>query len=142
MTTSDSLAPALSKWSHIAAVQCRDDVCVGLTSDGRVLASSPELQDLVKNWKLFGSLDTLEQERESAWRQIRKADAERARRREEERAKRQAQQEAELARRRAALTAERDALQAELAGLRGLFTSRRRREIEARLAAIGKELEG
>ena len=142
VTTSDSLAPALSKWSHIAAVQCRDDVCVGLTSDGRVLASSPELQDLVKNWKLFGSLDTLEQERESAWRQIRKADAERARRREEERAKRQAQQEAELARRRAALTAERDALQAELAGLRGLFTGRRRREIEARLAAIGKDLEG
>ena len=41
----------------------------------------------------------------------------------------------------AALDAERTALQNEFASLKGLFSGKRRKEIEVRLAAITKELE-
>ena len=73
----------------------------------------------VEKWKLFNSLDTLQEEhKESVHRQ-----------------------EEAQAQRRAALDAERTALQNELASLKGLFSGKRRKEIEVRLAAITKELE-
>lgn len=54
--------------------------------------------------------------------------------------KKVAAHEEALRKRRAALEDERTALQRELADLKGLFTGRRRKEIEERLAEISKEL--
>ena len=86
----------------------------------------------MQEWKLFNSIDTLKQEREDAkkrWQEEQKRrDAERNRYMEEH------------ARKRATLESERNALQTELAKLKGLFTGKRRKEIEARLAEIEAEL--
>jgi len=68
----------------------------------------------MEDWRLFQNIDTLEQERAAH------------------------QEKRKEARR---LEAERTALQNELANLKGLFSGKRRKEIEARLAAIAKELE-
>ena len=45
-------------------------------------------------------------------------------------------------RRKTALEQEKSALQTELANLKGLFTGKRRKEIETRLAEIETELKG
>lgn len=131
----------VSKWKNVVAIQHRNGICVGLTSTGKVLTTSYEFEKLVAKWKLFSNIKTLEKERETARQQIREADAERHRRQDEERAKRKAALEKERAQRRAALDAERTALQNEFASLKGLFSGKRRKEIEVRLAAITKELE-
>ena len=80
----------------------------------------------VQDWKLFNSLDTLEQERAEA-----KAN------REAERSRK----EAEAARKKVVLESEKTTLQAELANLNGLFTGKRRKEIEEKLIEIKTELE-
>ena len=132
----------LSNWTEIVAISC-DCYLVGLKADGTVVTAgnTGEGQCDVSSWKLFGSLDTLEQEREEA----RERWLEKQRRRQEEQHRQQEEarriQEEQRAQRRAALEAERTALQNELANLKGLFSGKRRKEIEARLAAIAKELE-
>ena len=74
------------------------------------VGSNERSQCDVSGWKLFNSLDTLEQER------------------------------AETKKRRIAqLQQQKTALQTELAGLKGLFTGKRRREIEDKLARIEAE---
>ena len=111
---------ALASWRNIVAVAAGSFYAVGLLSDGTVLTTSKNEygEGNVSGWKLFGSPDTIEQERAEA-----KTRAE--------------------AKRRARITAlyeEKADLQKELATLRGLFTGKRRKEIEARLAAIEAEL--
>ena len=81
------------------------------------------------DWKLFGNIETIEAEREEARLRWEK-EAEEARKQEEQR----------RAERKAALEREKRALETELPSLKGLFTGRRRREIEARLAQIKEEL--
>ena len=66
---------------------------------------------MIRSWKLFDSLDTIEQELAEA-----------------------------QAKRKAALEQERDALQAELPNLKGLFSGGKRRELEAKIAEIEEEL--
>ena len=114
-------------WTDIVAICAGDDHTVALKSDGTVVAvgKSSEGQCGVSDWKLFNSMDTLEQERTDA------------RKRAEEERRRIAE---EKARRRAELESEKASLQAELANLKGLFTGKRRREIESRLTEIGTEL--
>ena len=103
----------VSGWTDIVAVSAGNLHTVGLRSDGTVVAvgSNERGQCDVSGWKLFNSLDTLEQER------------------------------AETKKRRIAqLQQQKTALQTELAGLKGLFTGKRRREIEAQLMQIENEL--
>ena len=82
-------------------------------------------QNNVPYLKLFNSIDTLEQDQEA----VRRAGE---RRRVEAVAKRLAE--------RQRLAKERDDLQSELASLHGLFTGKRRKEIESRLAEIERSL--
>ena len=102
------------------AVSTRSSHTVGLKSDGTVVAvgKNDKGQCDVSDWKLFDSLDTLDEERETA----RKAEEERRKAR------------------IAALENEKAALEAELANLKGLFSGKRRMEIEIGLAKIEREL--
>ena len=137
-------------WTDIVAVSAGGALIgshtVGLKSDGTVVATKYTGVRMlyfgwcdVASWKLFNNFSTLEAERAE---QARRAEEE-TRRRAEEQARRAAEQArlAEQARqqRLAALAAEETRLQNELASLRGLFTGKRRREIEERLAAIRSE---
>ena len=140
----------VADWTDIVAVSAGGALIgshtVGLKSDGTVVATKYTGVRMlyfgwcdVAGWKLFNNFSTLEAERAE---QARRAEEE-TRRRAEEQARRAAEQArlAEQARqqRLAALAAEETRLQNELASLRGLFTGKRRREIEERLAAIRSE---
>ena len=108
-------------WTDIVAIAAGEEHIIGLKKDGTVVSVGNDKGGAcnVEKWKLFNSLDTLQEEhKESVHRQ-----------------------EEARAQRRAALEAERTALQNELACLKGLFSGKRRKEIEVRLAAITKELE-
>ena len=144
-------------WKNMVAVKECDigkSAIVGLREDGVVLLAWVEKEQVgisVEEWKLFDSLTTLEQEREAtkqkAMETQRKQEEEEARRREEEARRKAAEQariRAEQEKKKAAaiakLESERSALQTELANLKGLFTGKRRKEIEAKLAQIETEL--
>lgn len=109
-------------WRDVVAIACGSDHTVGLCADGTVVAAGDDQCD-VSGWKLFNSMETLDQELAEA----------------QERRKREAEKRCEA--HKAALAQECAALQAELSGLKGLFTGKRRRELEARLAAIEAEQE-
>lgn len=122
-------------WHDIVAITAHFS---GVKSDGTVISSVDG--DPMKDWKLFDNLDNLEEERRVA----------RAKRAEEKRlAEERAREEKRLAEEKAlqekkeriqALHQEMDSLQAELAALRGLFTGRKRRELEARIEDANREL--
>ena len=117
----------VSDWCDIVAVCAGYSYTVGLRSDGTVVAVGHNLygQCGVSDWRLFPNAETLAEERENV------------RRRGEEKARKMAEARAQ---RRAALEAEQADLQTELSNLKGLFTGKRRKEIEARLAEIKNEL--
>ncbi len=109
-----------SSWRNIVAVTVGYFHIIGLRSDGTVVYTgvTDDGRCNVSNWKFFNSIDTLEQER----REIEKK---------------------ELIKRehlRVELNKEQAALKTELGNLKGLFSGKRRKEIEARLAEIEAEL--
>ena len=92
------------------------------------------------NVKLFDSIDTLEQERKEAFERAEQERKEAAERVEQKR--REAAERAERKRKEriASLTAEKTSLNTELSNLKGIFSGKRRKEIETRLADIETEL--
>ena len=130
-----TVAGAGTNWKNIVAISVSNYFIAGLRSDGTVVTKDSKYgtdeseHQRVKEWKLFNSLDTIEQELEEA-----------AERRQIE-AERKAQEEAERkAKRTAELNSEKDALNSEYSNLKGLFTGKRRKEIEAKLREIDREL--
>ena len=102
----------------------------GLRRDGTVVTTNTHnIAEQISDWRLFNSIDTLEQERAEG---LARAKAERITKEKAE-AERRAQE-------RAAILAEQNGLQAELSQLKGLFSGKRRREIEARLAELSTAL--
>ena len=103
----------VSDWTDMVAVAAGDWHTVGLKADGTVVAVGDTGNGKcdVSGWKLFNSFETIEAERKAAHRE-KIADYER----------------------------KRDNCQKELSNLKGLFTGKRRREIEERLAEIEAEL--
>ena len=83
-------------WEDLVALSSSDDHTVGLTADGTVVAEGcdGDGQCDVSGWKLFGSIDTLEEE-------LAAADAERRVRWEKEAAERKVREEKEAAERKA-----------------------------------------
>lgn len=148
------------EWKNMVSISEVDlgaDALVGVREDGRVLLAwfdKPQPGVFVQDWKLFGSLDTLEQEREEARikaleaaRERREQEArqkEEERRRREEKARRKEEERRLAAEKRQqqimALRKEKLELQTELSNLRGFFTGRRRREIEGRISEIEAQL--
>ena len=132
-------------WSDVVAVCAGGTHTVGLKSDGTAVAVgfNDNGRCNVDQWqKLFDSVDTLEQDRAAAWEAARVRREEEARLEEERRIAREKAEAERKAKRKTALVTERAALQTELASLKGLFTGKRRKEIETRLAAIEQELKG
>ena len=103
-------------WRNIVAVAAGDAHTVGLKSDGMAVAVGASYDDkyAVGGWKLFNSIDTLAQECEEV----------------------KYERQAKIS----AMESEKQSLQTELTNLKGLFTGKRRKEIEARLAELESEL--
>ena len=119
------------RWSNIVAVAEGAWHTVGLKADGSVvtLGQNDYGQCDVSSWKLFDNFETVETERKAA---AEKAEAERKAAAEKAETERRA--------RSAELIKEKNNLHTELSNLRGLFSGKRRREIEERLAEIDAEL--
>ena len=125
----------VKEWKKVVWLCFEQDDFVAVCCDGRVLTTNEDFD--VAGWRLFNSIDTLEQERAEG---PAHAKAERIAK---ETAARIAREKAEAERRaqeRAALLAEQNELQTELSQLKGLFSGKRRREIEARLAELSTAL--
>ena len=128
VATYDPLSPlnqVISTWTDIVSVFATSDYAVGLKSDGTLIHFGDQAtmdENNLSGWKLFNDLE-----------ELRQAQIETRKCLKENQAKRSEQ--------RVTLKTEQAALQTELANLKGLFSGKRRKEIEARLAAIAKELE-
>ena len=113
----------VSGWSNIVAVAAAGFHTVGLRADGTVVAEGfHSSQTGISGWKLFNSVDTIEKERPEA--------------------KKRTEAFREAVRRRliATLKKEQTSLNEELTNLKGFFSGKRRKEIEARLSEIDAEL--
>ena len=121
----------VSGWTDIVAITAGSSHTVGLKVDGTVVAvgNNKYGQSDVSDWRLFNNFETIETERKAA---AERAEAERKAAAEKVRAEREAKIKA--------LNKEQVTLQTELTNLRGLFSGKRRREIEERLAEIEAEL--
>ena len=132
----------VSGWTDIVAVATGGWHTVGLKADGTVIAVGLDSFDRcdVKSLKLFDNFETIEAERKAA---AEKAEAERKVAEERAEAEHKAateKAETERKEKNKALSKEQATLQIELSNLHGLFTGKRRREIEARLSEIETEL--
>ena len=114
----------VSSWTDIVAVAANRFHTVGLKSDGMVVACGDNYygQCNVSGWKLFDNFDDV----------VNRAVAE------EE--KRKAAAEKRRLDRIAALEAEKQRIETELPHIKGLFTGKRRKDIESRLVEVEKEL--
>lgn len=132
-STDEKTKEEVADWRDIISIRYErscDYNIYGLRRDGTVVTTSTyKSADQISDWRLFNSIDTLEQERAEG---LARAKAARI-------AKEKAEAE-RRAQKRAAILAEQDGLQAELSQLKGLFSGKRRREIEARLAELSTAL--
>lgn len=105
-------------WQNIVALRCNNFGAVGLKSDGTLIVTKEMWQqDIVKTWKLFENIAALEE------------DTARTRESYEQESRRIA---AELA----DLSQEKAAKETELASLKGLFTGKRRKELEEAIVRL------
>lgn len=111
-------AEQLKTWSNIIAIFFIGLDLYGLQEDGRLVTTCEERQEALSHWKLFDNYRTIESERKEA---IERAKIEKRTRIEE-------------------LSNERNVLQTELSNLSGLFSGKRRKEIQPRLSEIDAEL--
>ena len=109
-------------------------------SEAVKLQNSGKEAELKKAYLLFASIKDYLDSKEHADKCKHAYEEKKAARKTRERAKKAAAQEAERQRRIATLNAEKTSLQTELANLKGLFTGKRRKQIEARLIEIDNEL--
>ena len=129
----------VSAWRSIIAICAGGNHTVGLRSDGTVVATGENCsgQCNVSDWRLFSGAEELA-EQQSALRErgekVRQAET---RRRVEEAQRRQEEERAAC---KVRLVREQAQLQTELSNLKGLFTGKRRKEIEIRLTEIEAEL--
>ena len=135
-----------SNWSDIVALVDNFDTLVGLHEDGTVSITGYEgerdfLGNMivtydVSDWKLFTDIKTFDTERNTFYEEQRKE----AERLEKNRREKEEEQQRNIARQRTDLLNERNSLTQELSNLRGLFTGKRRNEINLRLSEIDVQL--
>ncbi len=144
-------------WSNIVAIYAFPLYTVGLKSDGTVvstkLRNSKDVlvddkgQCNLSGWRLFQNYETFEQERKEAAERAKRASKEAAERAEKERiAAEQRRREEnehrcqELSEKIASAKQRQVVARTALANLRGLFTSKRRKELEAELASLEHQI--
>ena len=130
-------------WSDIVATAVGFKCTVGLKSDGSMVVDGTDGSCDVYDWRLFQSLDTLEQERKEMMEQREQEKRLQEEREAAERARKKAEEEreaAERARKKTELEQEKEVLEAELANLKGMFTGKRRKELETMIAEINQKL--
>ena len=128
----------VSGWRDIVAVSAGGYHTVGLKADGTVVAVGCNVYGEcdVSGWRLFNHFETLDQERkEAAERAERERIAAEQRRKEENDRKCR-----EISGKIVAAQQRQAAAQAELANLKGLFTGKRRKELEAEIASLDRQL--
>ena len=138
----------ISHWKDIVAVSAGKAHVVGLRTDGTVVAAKCSDyyhvddcgQTDVSGWKLFTSPDTLEEERLLATKRIereRMEIEEKNRKEAEERAKKEKNRQIEQLNSNISSSQQKKAsVEAELANLKGLFSGKRRRELEGEIASL------
>lgn len=133
-STDEKTKEKVAAWHDIISIRYEkscDYNIYGLRRDGTVVTTNTyKGYESISDWRLFNSIDTLEQERAEGLARAKAAHI----------AKEKAEAE-RRAQKRAALLAEQDGLQAERSQLKGLFSGKRRKEIEARLGEILTELQ-
>jgi hypothetical protein len=148
-----SLTLHVSDWTDIVAISCATGCIVGLKSDGTVVSAGHPCD--LSQWKLFDSLDTLEEKRKAAAEKAeaeRKATAEKAERerkrqqeeahKREEKARKQAlAQEEERKNRICELKEKKQNAERELENLKGLFTGKRRKELQNEIQLWQSEID-
>ena len=132
-TYAGSVTLSGNNWEQIQMLYATDTAVIGLGKDGTLrFAESPKKERFqnkeICQARLFNRVETLDQDRMEMAHKLAEA-------------KRRAA-EKQRAEKVAKLKKEAGALQAELSNLKGLFIGKRRREIEARLAEIERELKG
>lgn len=136
---------SVNDWENIVALDAFNFDTVGLKGDGTVITVGHESSKVhhTAAWKLFDNLDNYEQEcfeqRKLAQErrdELNRRALEKAMRREEEARRKEESRQKKLT----ALNEEKSVLNLEYANLKGLFTGKRRKEIEAQLAEINNEL--
>lgn len=139
-------------WKNIVAVDAGECFTMGLKEDGTVVSAGYKRTGnrilkycQTEQWKLFDHLDTIDQEREKV-RTYRaeqaRIEAERLAEQERIEMEKKAAEEKKIQQHREKLNTEKNSLHTEQCNLKGLFTGKRRKEIEARLAEIETELKG
>ena len=136
-------------WQNTVAITAGGFHAVGLKADGTIVAKGNNEfgQCDVEDWKLFDNIDTfvekhcnaikiakerrIAEEKAAEERRIAKAKAEEERRIAEEKARQELMEK---------LKVEKANAENELANLHGLFTGKRRKELEAQIAEIDKKL--
>lgn len=114
----------VSNWRDIVSVAVGKEFVAGLKADGTLVVEGKcKGKERVTGWKLFNSIDTLDEERKQHARDDLQKDIDTLSDRLVERAE------------------EEDRIQEELSHLKGLFTGQRRKELEHRLEVIGNDQE-
>lgn len=112
----------VSNWRDIVSVAVGKEFVAGLKADGTLVVEGKcKGKERVTGWKLFNSIDTLDEERKQHARDDLQKDIDTLSDRLVERAE------------------EEDRIQEELSHLKGLFTGQRRKELEHRLEVIGND---
>lgn len=131
------------KWTNIVAIAAgpHGDT-VGLKADGTVVVADMNnvVQRYVSDWKLFDSVDTIEQEREIKMAEVKRQEDEKRNKEEEERRRKEEEERQEREARIQKLLREKAYFQTQLANLKGLFTGKRKKELTAKLQVIENRL--
>ena len=123
LSTNGVIQAATAEWHDIVSALYDSSIreaVHGLRRDGTVMTTNQHgFSEQISNWRLFNSIDTLEQERAEGLSRMKAACIAREKAETERRAQK-----------RAELLAEQKDLQTELSQLKGLFSGKRRKEIE------------
>ena len=140
----------VSNWENIIAISAGQEHTLGVKLDGTVVScgENSEGQCNVSDWKLFSSIASLESSIKRT-NEIRERAAEESAKRRADEAERCKQEEAlkreirrqQIPKELEALQQRKQAAKAELANLTGLFSGRRRRELESEITNIDKQID-
>ena len=124
----------VSDWTDIVAISTGLGFTVGVKKDGTIVSAGDVFG--MSKWKLFNNIDTLEEEISEA-RELRKQREEQSRREAEQK---RAEAIDALKQEITAASTKTQALETELANLKGLFNRKRRKELEEQIDASYKKI--